>query len=152
MTVTYGMSYLHFDNEEDLNKFLFVKNMEENKRSYGDDNYNSESKKGLLSITDVLKCFGEMDHMHPGRPVTFYRENNVHIDNFSMNRVVNLNEGDNTKYLVANNIAKQSSRMVARYTSLLPSDIKYFEVLVNLVFYPFVKISCNKQKTRYDAV
>lgn len=42
-----------------------------------------------------------------------------------MNRVINLNEGDNQKYLVANNIAKQSSRMVARYTSLLPTSIKY---------------------------
>jgi uncharacterized protein YfaT (DUF1175 family) len=50
----------------------------------------------------------------------------VSIDNFSLNRVVNHNEGDATKYLVANNIAKQSSRMVARYTSLLPTSIRYF--------------------------
>jgi len=47
--------------------------MEENKRTFGDDRYYSEDGKKSLNIADVLKCFGEMDHMHSGRPVTFYR-------------------------------------------------------------------------------
>lgn len=66
-----------------------------------------------------------MDHMQQGRPVTYCKEQNVAIDNYSLNRVVNVNEGDPQKFLIANNIAKQSSRMVARYTSLLPLDIPY---------------------------
>jgi len=91
-----------------------------------------------------------MDHMHSGRPVTFCREQGVIVDNYSLNRVINFNEGDNTKFLISNNIAKQSSRMVARYTSLLPTNIKYFELLAHMLFYPFVNILPNRQKTKYE--
>jgi hypothetical protein len=49
----------------------------------GDSNY--------LSMANILKCFGEIDHMHAGRPVTFCREQTVLIDNYSLNRVVNMN-------------------------------------------------------------
>lgn len=90
-----------------------------------------------------------MDHMQQGRPVTFGKEQTVAIDNYSLNRVVNVNEGDNTKFLVANNIAKQSSRMVARYTSLLPTNIKYLDIIGHLLFYPFVSLVANKQKDQY---
>lgn len=63
--------------------------------------------------------------MHSGRPVTFTREQGVSIDNYSLNRVTNQNEGEPEKYLLTNNIAKQSSRMVARFTSLLPQNIPH---------------------------
>jgi hypothetical protein len=76
-------------------------------------------------MNSLLKSFGETDHMHGGRPVTFCKEQTVVIDNYSLNRVVNLNEGDAAKFMVTNNIAKQSSRMVARYTTLLPVKINY---------------------------
>jgi len=90
--------------------------------------------------------------MQQGRPVTFSREQSVSIDNYSLNRIVNVNEGDNPKLLIANNIAKQSSRMVARYTSLLPSDIKYLDAIGHLLFYPFVTLITNKKKNRYQFI
>lgn len=108
--------------------------------------------KNYLSIGEILKCFGEMDHMHSGRPVTFYKEQNVFVDNFSLNRIINLNEGDDYKYLIANNIAKQSSRMIVRYTSLLPSNIKFLEIISHLLFYPFVVLLPSKNGSRYESI
>ena len=90
--------------------------------------------------------------MHVGRPVTFCREQTVTIDNYSLNRVVNYNEGDQQKFLIANNIVKQSSRMVARYTSLLPENIQHLEIIGHLLFYPFIQLVPNKSKTRYEFV
>ena len=85
----------------------------------------ASSSKNYLSVSEILRCLGEMDHMQQGRPVTFHKEQTVAIDNYSLNRIVNMNEGEKSKFLVCSNIAKQSSRMVARYTSLLPLDIEY---------------------------
>ncbi len=93
-----------------------------------------------------------MDHMQQGRPVTFCREQNVAIDNYSLNRVINVNEGEAQKFLIANNIAKQSSRMVARYTSLLPNNIPYLHVIGHLLFYPFIQLVPNPTRTRYEAI
>lgn len=93
-----------------------------------------------------------MDHMQQGRPVTFCKEQLVAIDNYSLNRVINVNEGDQQKFLIANNIAKQSSRMVARYTSLLPQDIAYLEVIGHLLFYPFIHLIPNRTRTRYEYI
>ncbi len=42
-------------------------------------------------MAEILKSFGEIDHMHSGRPVTFCKEQTVAIDNYSLNRVVNVN-------------------------------------------------------------
>ena len=66
--------------------------------------------------------------------------------------MVNINEGESNKYLVTSNIAKQSSRMVAKYTSLLPLKVKFYETITNLFFYPFVSLSTTKEKSRYDYV
>jgi hypothetical protein len=93
-----------------------------------------------------------MDHMQQGRPVTFCREQNVAIDNYSLNRVINVNEGEAQKFLIANNIAKQSSRLVARYTSLLPNSIPYLHVIGHLLFYPFIQLVPNPTRTRYEAI
>lgn len=71
ITLTYGLSYLHFQSERDLQKFLFVRYIEENKKTFTDDRNQNTDKKNYLSITEVLKCLGEIDHMHAGRPVTF---------------------------------------------------------------------------------
>lgn len=90
-----------------------------------------------------------MDHMNVGRPVTFGKEQAVTIDNFSLNRIVNFNENGNIKYLITNNIAKQSSRMIVRYTSVLPQNIQYIETIGHLLFYPFINLVSNKSKTRY---
>jgi hypothetical protein len=68
----------------------------------------------------MLKCFGDIDHMQVGRPVTFYKEQAVTIDNYSLNRLINMNEGLNSKFLVCNTITQQSSRLMTRFTSLLP--------------------------------
>jgi hypothetical protein len=66
--------------------------------------------------------------------------------------VINVNEGDQQKYLIANNIAKQSSRMVARYTSLLPHNILYLEIIGHLLFYPFIHLFPNRRHTRYEFI
>lgn len=100
---------------------------------------------------DILKCFGDSDHMHSGRAVTFAREQSVFVDNYSLNRVVNLNEGAPHKFMITNNIAKQSSRMVARYTSMFPEG-KYLQVVLNMLFFPFVTLVPNKIKSRYQAL
>lgn len=84
--------------------------------------------------------------------MTFTREQTVHVDNYSLNRVVNANEGAPPKFLVTNNIAKQSSRMVARYTSLLPASVPYVETVAHLLFYPFVTIAPNADNNRYDCI
>jgi len=44
--------------EKDLQKFLFVKYIEENKKTFTDDRYQNSDKKNYLSITEVLKCLG----------------------------------------------------------------------------------------------
>jgi hypothetical protein len=88
-TITHGLSYLHFDDEKDLHKFLFYRYIEENKKSYSE--LDSVSDKNYLPPAQVFKCFGEMDHMQQGRPVTFCKEQTVNIDNYSLNRVVNVN-------------------------------------------------------------
>jgi hypothetical protein len=76
----------------------------------------------------------------------------VAIDNYSLNRAINVNEGDPQKFLIANNIAKASSRMVARYTSLLPNSISYLHVIGHLLFYPFIQLVPNASRTRYEAI
>ena len=63
--------------------------------------------------------------MHAGI-VTNWKEETVQLDNYSLNRVVNVNEGAPFKYLITNNIEKKSSRTVARYSSLLPLNIPNF--------------------------
>lgn len=87
--------------------------------------------------------------MHVGRAVTFCREQTVQVDNYSLNRVVNMNEDGPPKFLVTNNIAKQSSRMVARFTTLLPTSIPYIETIAHLLFYPFISIGPNQKRNRY---
>lgn len=42
--------------------------------------------------------------------------------------------------------------MVARYTSLLPTNIHYIEIIVHLLFYPFVSVTPNRKKTRYESI
>ena len=89
--------------------------------------------------------------MHPGIVVN-WKEETVQIDNYSLNRVVNVNEGASFKYLITNNIEKKSSRMMARYSSLLPLNIPYFEAVSNLLFYPFASLTTTKDKSRYDFI
>ena len=60
MTVGHGISYLHFKHELDLNKFLYVKNIQKNKKlSY--DTKPSES--GYLNLNTVLQNLGDIDYM-----------------------------------------------------------------------------------------
>lgn len=144
------MSYIHFRTDRDLNKFLFLKYIEENKKNLSDyGNQDKSFSKNYLTMSEILKCLGDIDHMQQGRAVTFEKQQTVCIDNFSLNRIINVNEGDCSKLAVSNNIAKQSSRMVARYTSLLP-NIKYLDIIIHLLFYPFVTIITNKKKTKYQ--
>lgn len=150
-TVTYGLSYLHFNNESELHKFLFYQYIENNKKTLYEER-SQEGNKNFLTMGSLLKSFGETDHMHAGRPVTFTKEQTVMVDNYSLNRVVNLNEGDAAKFMVTNNIAKQSSRMVARYTTMLPVKINYIETILHLMFYPFISVTANRKKTRYESV
>ena len=89
--------------------------------------------------------------MHAGRPVTFCKEHTVYVDSYSLNRVVNLNEGEPFKYLFTNNIAKQGIRMIVKYTSRLPY-IRFIEIIAHLLFYPFVSVITNTTKTRYNYV
>jgi hypothetical protein len=42
--------------------------------------------------------------------------------------------------------------MVARYTSLLPQNISYLEIIGHLLFYPFVHLIPNKSKSRYEYI
>lgn len=42
-TLTYGLSYLHFDHEIDLQKFLFYKHMEESKNVKNNNFHNQDS-------------------------------------------------------------------------------------------------------------
>ena len=42
--------------------------------------------------------------------------------------------------------------MITRYTSLLPANIKYIEVLSYLLFYPFVSLIKNTKKTKYEYI
>ena len=93
LTITHGLSYLHFEKQKDINKFLFYKYIQENKKSFG-EYVPTKSEKNYLTVTEILNCFGETDHMHSGRPVTFTREQGVSIDNYSLNRVTNQNEGE----------------------------------------------------------
>lgn len=88
-TLTHGLSYLHFDSEKELQKFLFFRYIEENKKSFSE--LDSSYDRNYLSPAQIFKCFGEMDHMLQGRPVTFCREQTVAIDNYSLNRVINMN-------------------------------------------------------------
>jgi hypothetical protein len=44
---------------------------------------------------------------------------------------------------------QQSSRLNCRYSSLLP-DIPHIEVIIHLLFYPFVVLLPDKKKSRYD--
>ena len=59
LTLGFGISYLHFTNEEDLNKFLFVKNMQKNKKIIED--YNNRSNH--LTLNQILPHLGDIDYM-----------------------------------------------------------------------------------------
>ena len=49
MTLTEGLSYIHFKKEEDLNLLLFVKFMEDNRRTY-EFNSNNVPDNGIITI------------------------------------------------------------------------------------------------------
>ena len=124
-TLTLGLTYLHFKDEEDLHKFLYFRAIEEGKKlPYDPDMPNPASKK-YLSTQELINSFGEMDHMHAGRVMTFQKDQTVVVDNYSLNRVVNINEGAEFKYLITNNLSKQSSRMKARFMSQLPQKARH---------------------------
>ena len=146
------MSYIHFKKDDDLHKFQFFKYIESNKKTLYEDKSKSVANSNYLPVPELLKCLGESDHMNVGRPVTFAKEQYVFVDNYSLNRVVNFNEGDEAKFMITNNIAKQSSRMVARYTSQLPPKVKYLETLAHMLFYPFISVSTTREHSRYDFV
>jgi hypothetical protein len=153
MTLGHGVSYIHFAEEKDLNKLLFVKNISDNKKMQYEDNFSHEkSDKNYLSVPDMLKCFGDIDHIQQGRPVTFYKEQTVTIDNYSLNRIVNMNENIKSKFIICNNITQQSSRLMTRFASLLPTSIPHLDTISHLLFYPFVSIFPNKKKSRYEYI
>lgn len=71
-TITHGMSYIHFRTDRDLNKFLFLKYIEENKKNLSDyGNQDKSFSKNYLTMSEILKCLGDIDHMQQGRAVTF---------------------------------------------------------------------------------
>lgn len=148
LTLTLGLSYLHFPDSHSLQQFLFLKFVEDNRR--GPPVEERERGGNYLSLPEVLKCLGEMDHMGQGRPVTFTREQTVTMDYYSLNRVVNVNEDEPGKFLVASCLAKQGSRLSARYASLLPACVPHLEVLAHLLFYPFLALATNPHRTRYE--
>lgn len=78
------------------------------------------------------------------------------MDGSSVNRICNLNEHAPDKYLVTNSFMLQNRNSLScRYTSALnifsldskkiPNTI--LPVLINLLFYPFVKLKANKKQT-----
>jgi hypothetical protein len=58
-----GISYLHFREEVDLNKFLFIKFMEKRKGVGEEKRTNS---KGVALISNVLPHLGDVDYMEEG--------------------------------------------------------------------------------------
>ena len=51
---------------------------------------NFEQNEYKTKISEILGELGDLDHMHPGRVVN-WKEETVQIDNYSLNRVVNVN-------------------------------------------------------------
>ena len=152
LTLGFGISYLHFKNEEDLNKFLFIKNMEKNRKIIPDDNMRSSN----ISLSQVLPHLGDVDYMEEGSSSEFYKDHKITIDNFSINRVVAVasepsNNFPSVRYLVTTTIIQQSTRLTCRYSSLLP-DIPYIDIILHIMFYPFVVLSPDKKFTRYDSI
>jgi hypothetical protein len=119
-TLTLGLTYLHFKDEDDLHKFLYFRAIEESKKLPYDPDMPNPATKRFVSTQEIVSSFGEMDHMHAGRVMTFQKDQTVAVDSYSLNRVVNINEGAKYKYLITNNLSKSSSRMKARFTSQLP--------------------------------
>lgn len=91
----------------------------------------------FVSTKEMLRYFGDIDHMQKGRPCTFSREQFVTIDNYSLNRVINVNEGEQPKLLICNTLIQQSGRLLVRFASQLPS-VPHLDVALHLIFYPFV--------------
>ena len=149
LTMTLGLSYLHFSNERDIQKFAFLKYMQENRRDYNPLTENKYSS-SRFSFSELNSALGDMDLMHVGRPVTMIRDQTVFVENLSLNRLVVMNENDKPKYLVCNNLCKTSSRMNARYTSLLPNNIPHLAALAHLMFYPFLGVIPSQDKSKYQ--
>lgn len=142
-TLTLGLTYLHFKEQDDLHKFLYFRSIEESKKLPYDPDMPNPATKKFVTTQELISSFGQMDHMTAGRATSFHKNQTVLVDNYSLNRVININEGADSKYLITNNVSKQSSRMKVKFASQLPHKSKHLEVLAQLLFYPFVRLSTN---------
>ena len=126
LTLGYGVSFIHFKREVDLNKFLFIKFMEK-KRNIVDESRGSSRS---LTLAQILPHLGDIDYMEEGSTMEHFKEQKIVVDNFSSNRVVAYhNEKDALttienkipyRLLITNSIVQQSARLSCRFTSLLP--------------------------------
>ena len=64
--------------------------------------------------------------------------------------MVVMNDNEKPKYMVCSSLCKTSSRMTARYTSLLPQNIPHIAILAHLMFYPFLTITASQDKSKYQ--
>ncbi len=85
MTLGSGISFLHFKEEVDLNKFLFIKFVEK-RRGLEQQQYNSSE------INRVLMHLGDVDYMEEGCTFELNRDHKVFVDSYSSNRVVAVNK------------------------------------------------------------
>ncbi len=151
MTLTEGLSYIHFKKEEDLNLLLFVKFMEDNRRTY-EFNSNNVPDNGIITIKELLRNLGDISYMQEGTMFTMSRDRRIVVYNFSQNRLVEVGVGRGKRFLLTNTIMQQSSRLFCRFSSLLP-DLEDIEAFSFLVFYPFICLetdpSCKKYQNIY---
>ena len=107
-------------------------------------------------MNQVLPHLGDIDYMEEGNVGEFYKDQKINIDNFSINRIVGVapepsKSFPSYRYLITNTIIQQSTRLNCRYASLLP-DIPHLEIILHLLFYPFVVLLPDKKLTRYDGI
>jgi hypothetical protein len=98
--------------------------------------------------------------------MTYYKENHLYIDNYSLNRVVNINEDEERKIMMTNSFMLQNNdSLTCRYTTGLKipikSDNKGFgksnlnnniHLILNILFYPFIKLKTNKKASMYESI
>lgn len=108
-----------------------------------------------LTFSEMIRHLGDLDYMEEGVVSEYYKQQSVTIDNFSSNRIVSSNNPytDNSissyRLLISNCIMQQSSRLSCRYCSLLP-DIPHLDLILHLIFYPFIVLLPDTKMTRYQ--
>lgn len=80
-----------------------------------------------------------------------YSNRKVNIDSFSINRVISLDPTSNIEYLVTNSKVERTSGSYCRYTSMLPSQLGLYQLLL-LTFYPYLSIKADEKAHHYESI